>query len=159
MSQFLSGAGSCIGELLLFALVIGIPLWFVIRAGQKEQNKQKALLKDGLPGNARIIEVGASRTDSFDQKMHVALRLEVTPQTGESFKAITAWAVEPAHTAEIRVGESIPVKIAEIPAGKSKTRKFKSILPNVSWATLNYWEKEFKEENMKTIDDEVVAVQ
>ncbi|MBE3142686.1 MAG: hypothetical protein IMZ61_02015 [Planctomycetes bacterium] len=91
-----------------------------------------------------------SSSDNSDQKMHVALRLEVVPHVGEQFNAITYWAVEPAHTAEIQAGKSVPVKIAEIQVGKSKTKKFKAIFPEVPWAKLYYWEKEFTEADMKS---------
>jgi hypothetical protein len=76
--------------------------------------------------------------------------LEVVPHLGEPFNAITYWAVEPAHTADIQAGKSVPVKIAEIQVGKSKTKKFKSIFPEVSWANLIYWEKKFSEQDMKS---------
>jgi hypothetical protein len=135
-------------------IFIGLILWLVVRAGNKEQKQQKALLKDGAPGEAKIIEVGGSRTSRSDQKTHVALRLEVVPQFGEQFNAITSWVVEPAHMAEIQTGKSIPVKIVEVQAKKSKTKKFKSIFPAVEWAKLYYWEQEFTEDTMKTIDDE-----
>lgn len=135
-------------------ILIGVIFWLVVRAGQNEQKKQKSLLKEGAPGEAKIIEVGASRTGRSDQETHVALRLEVSPQSGESFKAITSWVVEPAHIAEIQTGKSVPVKIVEVKARKSKTKKFKSIFPDVAWAKLYYWEQEFTEETMKTIDDE-----
>jgi len=77
--------------------------------------------------------------------------LEVTPQFGESFNAITVWSVEPAHFAEIQVGKSVPVKIAEIQAKKSKTKKFKSIFPDVAWAELYYWQDELTEETVKKL--------
>ncbi len=135
-------------------IFVGLILWLVIRAGNKEQKQQKAFLKDGTPGEAKIIEVGGSRMGRSDQKTHVALRLEVAPQFGEQFNAITSWVVEPAHMADIQTGKSIPVKIVEIQAKKSKTKKFKSIFPAVTWAKLYYWEQEFTEDTMKTIDDE-----
>jgi hypothetical protein len=135
-------------------IFVGLVLWLVIRAGNKEQKQQKAFLKDGTPGEAKIVEVGGSRTGRSDQKTHVALRLEIVPQFGEQFNTITSWVVEPAHMAEIQTGKSIPVKIVEIQARKSKTKKFKSIFPAVAWAKLYYWEQEFTEETMKTIDDE-----
>jgi hypothetical protein len=135
-------------------IFIGLLVWLLVRAGKKETQQMDAFMQKGAPGNAKIIEVGASRTGRSDQKMHVALRLEVNPQVGEPFKAITSWVIEPAHTVEIRAGASIPVKITEIQAGKSKTKKFKSIFPDVAWAKLYYWEQEFTEATMKTIDDE-----
>ncbi len=153
-SKPLDAALSCVGELLLMALVVGIPLWFLIRAGKKETKQIETLMQKGTPGDAKIIEVGASRTGRSDQKTHVALRLEVVPKFGEAFNAITSWVVEPAHIAEIQTGKLVPVKIVEMQAGKSKTKKFKSIFPDVAWAKLYYWEQEFTEETMKTIDDE-----
>jgi hypothetical protein len=53
--------------------------------------------------------------------------LEAAPQFGESFNSITVWSIEPVHLAEILVGKSVAVKIAEIQAEKSKLQKFKSI--------------------------------
>ena len=156
---FLDGALSCLGELLLMVLVVGIPLWWVIRAGKKEQQQEQSLLKKGTPGQAKIIEVGASRTGKSDQKTHVALRLAITPQSGEPFNAITSWVVEPAHIADIQAGKSVPVKIVDMPSGKSKTKKFKSIFPDMAWAKLYYWEQEFTEATMKTIDDEDTYIQ
>ena len=126
MSQVISNALKTVGECLIMALVVIIPVWFFIRGSSNEEKKRKALLKKATPGDAKIIEVGVSRTsssDNSDQKMHVALRLEVVPRFGEQFNAITYWAVEPAHTAEIQAGKSVPVKIAEIQVGKSKTKK------------------------------------
>jgi hypothetical protein len=140
-------------------IVIGIILWLVIRAGNKEQKQQKAFLKAGTPGEAKIIEVGGSRTGRSDQKTHVALRLEVVPQSGGQFNAITSWVVEPAHISDIEAGKSVPIIIVEVKAGKSKTKKFNSIFPDVAWAKLYYWQQEFTEETMKTIDDEDTYVQ
>jgi hypothetical protein len=54
----------------------------------------------------------ASRTSNGTTD--VALRLEVAPQSGESFNSITVWSIGPIHLAEIQVGKSVAVKIAEI---------------------------------------------
>jgi hypothetical protein len=63
-------------------IFIGLLVWLLVRAGKKETQQMDALMQKGAPGNAKIIEVGASRTGRSDQKMHVALRLEVVPQVG-----------------------------------------------------------------------------
>jgi hypothetical protein len=140
-------------------IFIGVILWLLVRAGNKEQKQQKAMLKNGVPGEARIVEVGASRTGRSDQKTHVALRLEVVPKSGGQFSAITSWVVEPAHIDDIQAGKSVPVKIVDVKAGKAKTKEFKSIFPDVAWAKLYYWQQEFTEETMKTVDDEDTYVQ
>jgi hypothetical protein len=89
----------------------------------------------------------ASRTSNGTTD--VALRLEAAPQFGESFNSITVWSIEPVHLAEILVGKSVAVKIAEIQSEKSKLQKFKSIFPDVAWAKLYGWTQEFTEETMK----------
>jgi hypothetical protein len=140
-------------------ILVGLIFWLVIRAGNKEQKQQKAFLKDGVPGEAKIIEVGGSRTGRSDQKTHVALRLEVVPQFGEQSNAITSWVVDPAHIADIQAGKSVAVKIVDIQPKKSKTKSFKSIFPAVAWAKLYYWEQEFSEDTMKEIDGEDTYVE
>jgi hypothetical protein len=115
----------------------------------KGEKMQKAVFDTATPGDGKIIKVDASAEGAAG--MDVVVRLEVTPQFGESFNAITVWSVEPAHFAEIQVGKSVPVKIAEIQADKSKTKKFKSIFPDVAWAELYYWQQELTEETVKTL--------
>ncbi len=135
---------------LVVAGGVGFGVWYfthsVIKTGEKGQ---AALLKDAAPGEAKIIEVGASEGNRGSTE--VALRLEVTPQFGESYNAFTVWAVEPAHMADIQAGKTVAVKVAESPAGKSKTEKIKSIFPDVKWAELWYEGMEFTEESMKTL--------
>jgi hypothetical protein len=130
---------------------VGFMIWLsnptrLINSFEKDK---EALLKNATPGDAKIIEVGASETHLGS--MDVVLRLEVAPQFGESFNAITVWTIEPAHTAEIQAGKSIAVKIVEIQAGKSKTKKIKNIFPGVAWAELYNWPQECTEETMKTM--------
>ena len=138
---------------VLFLLIVGIvgfAIWYFTRAmGNTGEKMQKAVFETATPGEAKIIEVGASAEGAGG--MDIVLRLEVTPQFGEYFNAITVWSVEPAHSAEIQVGKSVPVKIAEIQAEKSKTKKFKSIFPDVAWAELYYWQEELTEETVKTL--------
>jgi hypothetical protein len=138
---------------VLFLLVVGIvgfAIWYFTRAMENKGEKmQKAVLETATSGNAKIIKVDASAEGAGG--MDVVLRLEVTPQFGESFNAITVWSVKPAHLVEIQVGKLVPVKIAEIPADKSKTKKFKSIFPDVAWAELYYWQEELTEETVKTL--------
>jgi hypothetical protein len=136
--------------ILLVVGIVGFAIWYFTRTMvNKGEKMQKAVLETATPGNAKIIEVGASAEGAGG--MDVVLRLEVTPQFGESFNAITVWSVEPAHFAETQVGKSVPVKIAEIQAEKSKTKKFKSIFPDVAWAELYYWQEELTEETVKTL--------
>lgn len=95
MPKVISNALKTVGECLIMALVVIIPFWFIIRGYSNEEKKRKVLLKKATPGDAKIIEVGVSRTsssDNSDQKMRVAFRLEVVPQFGEQFNAITYWA-------------------------------------------------------------------
>ncbi|MGD0752407.1 MAG: hypothetical protein ABSA23_13505 [Anaerolineales bacterium] len=137
--------------LVLIILVVGIvgfAIWYFTRSMKNTGEKmQKAVLDTAIPGDAKIIRIDASAEGAAG--MDVVLRLEVTPQFGESFNASTVWSVEPAHFAEIQVGKSISVKIAEIQAAKSKTKKFKSIFPDVAWAELYYWQDELTEETVK----------
>jgi hypothetical protein len=134
----------------LVAGIVGFAIWYFTRAMENTGEKmQKAVFETATPGDGKIVEVGASAEGASG--MDVVLRLEVTPQFGESFNAITVWSVEPAHFAEIQVGKSVPVKIAEIQAEKSKTKKFKSIFPDVAWAELYYWQEELTEETVKTL--------
>jgi hypothetical protein len=130
--------------------IVGFAIWYFTRSMvNKGEKMQKAVLDAAAPGDGKIIEVGASSEGAGG--MDVVLRLEVTPQFGESFNALTVWSVEPAHFADIQVGKSVPVKIAEIQAEKSKTKKFKSIFPDVVWAELYYWQEELTEETVKTL--------
>ncbi len=136
---------------VVIAVIVGFMIWLsnptrLINSFEKDK---EALLKNATLGDAKIIEVGASETNRGS--MDVALRLEVTPQFGESFNAITVWTIEPAHTAEIQAGKLIAVKIVEIQAGKSKTKKIKNIFPGVAWAELYNWPQECTEETMKTM--------
>lgn len=110
---------------LLVLGILGFGAWYFTHAMVKSGEKLiKAVLKTATPGEAKIIEVGASAEGAGG--MDVVLRLEVTPQFGEYFNAITVWSVEPAHSADIQVGKSVPVKIAEIQAKKSKTKNSKA---------------------------------
>jgi hypothetical protein len=130
--------------------IVGFAIWYFTRSMvNKGEKMQKAVFDAATPGDGKITEVGASAEGAGG--MDVVLRLEVTPQFGESFNAITVWSVEPAHFAEIQVGKSVPVKIAEIQAKKSKTKKFKSIFPDVAWAELYYWQDELTEETVKKL--------
>jgi hypothetical protein len=129
-SAFLDGVINILIYLFVFSLIIIIPVWLLGRAAKKERSVENKLLKGAAPGEAKIIEVGGSRTGQSDQKMHVALRLEVTPQFGEQFTAITSWVVEPAHMVEIQTGKSMPIKVVGMIAKKSK-KKFNSIFPAV----------------------------
>ena len=130
--------------------IVGFAIWYFTRSMvNKGEKMQKAVLDAAAPGDSKIIEVGASSEGAGG--MDVVLRLEVTHQFGESFNALTVWSVEPAHFADIQVGKSVPVKIAEIQAEKSKTKKFKSIFPDVAWAELYYWQEELTEETVKTL--------
>jgi hypothetical protein len=138
--------------ILVIGLFVGLLIWNTpARRTERMEKAQKALLENTTPGKAKIIEVGASEGNRGSTE--VALRLEVTPEFGESFNAITIWAVEPAHMAEIQAGKSVPVKIRETQTGsRSKSIKFKSIFPAVDWAELWYWAMEFTEETMKTME-------
>jgi hypothetical protein len=130
------------------ALAVAI-LYFTRSMENTGQKLQKAVLENATPGDAKILEVGASAKGA--DGMDVVLRLEVTPRFGESFNTITIWSVEPAHVTEIQARKSVPVKIAEIQSDKSKTKKFKSIFPDVAWADLYYWQEELTEERVKTL--------
>jgi hypothetical protein len=135
---------------LLVGGVVGFAIWYFTRSMEKTGEKlQKTVLETATPGEAKIIEVGASAKGA--DGMDVVLRLEVTPRFGESFNATTVWSVEPAHMAEIQARKSVPVKIAEIQSDKSKTKKFRSIFPDVAWADLYYWQEELTEERVKTL--------
>jgi hypothetical protein len=146
----LIGSTALVLAFLLVVGIVGFAIWYFTRSMVNQGEKmQKAVLETATPGDAKIIEVNASAEGASG--MDVVLRLEVTPQFGESFNAITVWSVEPAHLAEIQVGKSVPVKIAEIQADRSKTKKFKSIFPDVAWAELYYWQEELTEETVKTL--------
>ncbi len=139
---------------VIFAVIVGFvgfTIWLSnpTRLVKNFEKDKEALLKNAIPGDAKILEVGASETNRGSTD--VALRLEVAPQFGESFNAITVWSIEPAHMAEIQTGKSVPVKIVEIQAGKSKTKKFKNIFPGVAWAELYNWPQECTEATMKTM--------
>ncbi len=143
---------------LVIILIMGLVAGIVALANwqspakivERAEKKQKSLLQNATPGEAKIIEVGASYTSRGSTD--VALRLEVTPQFGESFNAITVWSVEPVHLAEIQAGKSIPVKIVEMQAGKSNAKGFKSIFPDAAWAKLYGYAQEFTEADMKNVD-------
>ena len=130
--------------------IVGFAIWYfthsLINQGEK---LQKAVLDAATPGDAKIIEVGRSAEDAG--WVDVVLRFEVTPQFGELFNALTVWSVELAHIADIQVGKSVPVKIAEIKDEKSKTRRFKSVFPDVAWAVQLNWQDEITEETVKTL--------
>ena len=144
------GSTALVVLFLLIVGIVGFAIWYFTRAMKNTGEKmQKAVFETATPGDGKIIEVGASAEGAAG--MDVVLQLEVTPQFGESFNAITVWSVEPAHFAEIQVGKSVPVKIAEIQAKKSKTKKFKSIFPDVAWAELYYWQDELTEETVKKL--------
>lgn len=140
---------ACILSVGLVAGIVALAIWqSPAHTLERWDKKQKALLQNATSGEAKIIEVGVSFTNLGTTE--VALRLEVTPQFGESFNAITVWSIEPVHLAEIQASKSVPVKIVEIQAGKSKTKKLQIIFPDVVWAKQYYWDKEFTGEAMKT---------
>ena len=134
-----------IGAFVYFMIWISSPKGLL----KNFEKEKEALIKNGTPGNAKIIEVGASETSRGNSD--VALRLEVISGFGEAFNIITVWDIEPAHMAEIRAGKSIPVKIVDIQAGRSKTKTIKSIFPDVPWANLNNYPQICTEETMKTM--------
>jgi hypothetical protein len=79
------------------------------------------------PGSAKIIEVGTSIIGKkSDELISAALRFEVTPKSGKAYKARSPWVIEPDHIGQIRVGESISVKI--------DAKKQNIIFPDVAWA-------------------------
>jgi len=140
---------TCILSVGLVAGIVALAIWqSPAHTLERREKKQKALLQNATSGEAKIIEVGVSFTHLGTTD--VAMRLEVTPQFGESFSAITVWSIEPVHLAEIQSSKSLPVKIVEIQAGKSKTEKLHIIFPDVIWAKQYYWNKEFTGEAMKT---------
>jgi hypothetical protein len=133
----------------LVAGIVALAIWqSPAHTLERWDKKQKLLLQNATSGEAKIIEVGVSFTNLGTT--NVALRLEVTPQFGESFNVITVWSIEPVHLAEIQASKSVPGKIVEIQAGKSKTKKLQIIFPDVVWAKQYYWYKEFTGEAMKT---------
>jgi hypothetical protein len=149
--MILVGVLACIVTIGLIAGIVALAIWqSPARVVERAEKKQKLLLQDAIPGEAKIIEVGASLDNHGS--IDVALRLEVTPQFGEMFNAITVWSIEPVHVAEIQAGKSISAKIVEIQPDKSKPKKFKSIFPGVAWAKLYGWAQEFTEADMKTVD-------
>jgi hypothetical protein len=137
------------------AIIAGFVAWMfwlsnptrILRDFEKEK---EALLKNATSGEAKIIEVGSSFSNRGTTD--VALRLEVTPQFGDSFNTITVWSIEPAHLSDMKAGKSVSIKIVEYQADKSKTKKIKSIFPAVAWAELYGWNQEFTEKDMKEVD-------
>ena len=84
-------------------------------------------LKQALPGaSAKIIELGSSYTSRNYGTMSVAMRLEVTPASGQPYQTISVWEIEPVHVTEIQVGKSLPVKV--------DVKNPKIIFPDLPWA-------------------------
>ena len=137
---------------VVLLVIVGVVLVFTIRFSPARiardfDNRQKELLRQSIPGEARIVEV----IESAESKSwtDVALRLQITPQVGEPFDAITVWAVPAIHLPETQAGKSVPVRIVDV--YQSKTKNFKSIFPGGTWAELYYWDTEITEENVKTL--------
>jgi len=142
---------------LVFILVVGLIVGIVFLALRRSPEKimeradakEKSLLENATPGEAKIIEVGDSLTTNGSTD--VGLQLEVTPQFGESYNAFTVWSIEPVHLPEIQAGKSFTVKIVEVQSKKSSSKKFKSIFPDMAWAKLYGWGTEYTQESMKTL--------
>jgi len=84
-------------------------------------------LKQALPGaSAKIIELGSSYNSRNYGTMSVAMRLEVTPASGQPYQTISVWEIEPVHASEMQVGNSFPVKV--------DVKNPKIIFPDLHWA-------------------------
>lgn len=95
-----------------------------IRSDKEYANR----LKQALPGaSAKIIELGNSSTSKKYSNMSVAMRLEVTPASGQPYQTISVWEIKPVHASEMQVGNSFPVKVDVINP--------KIIFPDLPWAT------------------------
>ncbi len=115
---------------LSFVLLLGglVIYWSNRVAGDRSDLR----FQNAIQATARVIEVGTSIVGKSDTRISAALRFEVVPPGGRPYKARSPWIIEPAHIAQIRVGESFPVKIDQ------KERNV--IFPDLAWARYD-WER------------------
>lgn len=112
-----------IGTIFLVSLVLlGLAFWFQENASKDELKR----FKQASPAKARIIEIGTSIVGKADSRISAALRFEIVPESGKTYKARSPWVIEPEHLGQIRVGESIAVKI--------DAKKQNIVFPDVAWA-------------------------
>lgn len=114
---------------LVFVIGLGLAFLFQERSIKTEQQRFEA----AHPGNAKIIEVGTSIIGKTGERISAALRFEVTPKSGQVYKARSPWVIEPDHIGQIQVGQSVSVKI------DSKRKNI--IFPDVAWARYD-WTRE-----------------
>lgn len=87
--------------------VVGLFIWN--RRTDQEQAKRVA---EAVPGAmAKVIEIGNTNTSEEYDDVSVRLRLEITPEFGDVYEAISLWIVKPAHLPDIQVGKTIPITL------------------------------------------------
>jgi hypothetical protein len=106
--------------------LLALAFWFQENASKEEQKRFKL----ANPAKAKIIEIGTSIVGKSDSRISAALRFEVIPDTGKTYKARSPWVIEPEHLGQIRVGESIAVKI--------DAKKKNIVFPDVAWARYDW---------------------
>lgn len=102
--------------------LLGLAFWFQENASKDELKR----FKQASPAQAKIIEIGTSIVGKADSRISAALRFEIVSESGKAYKARSPWVIEPEHLGQIRVGESIPVKI--------DSKKQNIVFPDVAWA-------------------------
>jgi hypothetical protein len=118
-----------LGLMIVIGTIFLVSLGLLALAFWLQENASKEELKrftQARPARARIIEIGTAIIGKTDSRISAALRFEVFPQSGEMYKARSPWVIEPEHLKQIRVGESLTVKI--------DARKQNIIFPDVAWA-------------------------
>ncbi len=133
--------GLIIGVIVLGAVllaVVGVVAYFLV--GRREDQAQAQRVTQALPGgSAKIIEIGNHSANQEKDSISYALRLEITPPSGDVYQTISLWIVEYDRRSEIQVGSVIPVKIDRA--------KPKVVYPEPKWA-LQPVDFEYGEEDM-----------
>jgi len=125
-----------VGAVLL--AVVGAVAWFVF--GRREEKVRVQRVAESVPGgSARIIEIGSNSIASDQETAGFALRLEITPPTGDAYQTISRWIVKIDHYKDIRVGLVVPVRIDRLNP--------KIIYPEPKWA-LQPADFEYTEEDL-----------
>lgn len=107
-------------------VLLGLAFWFQENTAKEEV----ARFNQANPGKAKILEIGTSIFGKTDSRISAALRFEVTPQSGKTYKARSPWVIEPEHIGQIRIGEILAVKI--------DSKKQNLIFPDVAWARYDW---------------------
>ncbi len=96
--------------LVLFATLFS----FLFNKGNKKPQPAPERSASGAggvtPATATVLEVGDS-TNTSAGELKTSLRLQIDPESGPSYEALTIWHIQPAHASDVQLGKKLAIKI------------------------------------------------